>query len=157
MEVNNLYGCHHSLPDGSMRATNVTITGKDVLLLWLCSDGWTLEDVWLGADIFVATTGNKNTIMFNHIRKMDNNGDHFDKEMVMHGLENYPDVKRITVKPQTRRWIFPETNIGITELAEGHLMNFPSFVMSWWFRNQVMVELKLWKVKRSRNRGVMKI
>ncbi|MFQ6654373.1 hypothetical protein Gotur_025389 [Gossypium turneri] len=100
---------------------------------------------------------NKNTIMFNHIRKMENNGDHFDKEIDMHGLENYPDVKRITVKPQTRRWIFPETNIGITELAEGHLMNFPSFVMSWWFRNQVMVELKLWKVKRGRNRGVMKI
>ncbi|MBA0599844.1 hypothetical protein Gorai_006047, partial [Gossypium raimondii] len=128
-----------------MRATNVTITGKDFYLIPSGSDGWTLEDVWLGADIFVATTGNKNTIMFNRIRKMDNNGDHFDKEMVMHGLENYPDVKRITVKPQTRRWIFPETNIGITELAEGHLMNFPSFVMSWWFRNQVMVELKLWK------------
>ncbi|KHG09408.1 Adenosylhomocysteinase [Gossypium arboreum] len=65
-------------------------------------------------------------IMVNHIRKMEDNGDHFDKEIAMHDPENYPGVKRITVKPQIHR-------------------------------NQVMVELKLWKEKRSRNRGVMKI
>ncbi|KAH1046956.1 hypothetical protein J1N35_037740 [Gossypium stocksii] len=60
--------------------------------------------------------------------QMEDNGDHFDKEIAMHGLENYPGVKHITVKPQIHRWIFPETNTGITELAEGHLMNFQALL-----------------------------
>ena len=108
----------------------------------------TLEDVVAEADIFVTTTGNKDIIMVDHMRKMKNNAivcniGHFDNEIDMHGLETFPGVKRITIKPQTDRWVFPGTNSGIIVLAEGRLMNLgcatghPSFVMSCSFTNQV--------------------
>ncbi|XP_068332235.1 adenosylhomocysteinase-like [Pyrus communis] len=82
------------------------------------------EDVVSEADIFVTTTGNKDIIMVDHMRKMKNNAivcniGHFDNEIDMHGLETYAGVKRITIKPQTDRWVFPETNTGIIVLAEG--------------------------------------
>ncbi|KAK6161681.1 hypothetical protein DH2020_005062 [Rehmannia glutinosa] len=84
----------------------------------------TLEDVLSEADIFVTTTGNKDIIMVDHMRKMKNNAivcniGHFDNEIDMLGLETYPGVKRITIKPQTDRWVFPDTNSGIIVLAEG--------------------------------------
>ncbi|VAH37268.1 unnamed protein product [Triticum turgidum subsp. durum] len=118
----------------------------------------TLEDVVSDADIFVTTTGNKDIIMVDHMRKMKNNAivcniGHFDNEIDMNGLETYPGVKRITIKPQTDRWVFPETNTGIIVLAEGRLMNLgcatghPSFVMSCSFTNQVIAQLELWKEK----------
>ncbi|KAF3654738.1 hypothetical protein FXO38_15014 [Capsicum annuum] len=44
-------------------------------------------------------------------------------EIDLHGLETFPGVKRISIKPQTYRWVFPDTNNGIVVLAEGHLMN----------------------------------
>ena len=116
----------------------------------------TLEDVVSEADIFLTTTGNKNIIMVHHMKQMKNNAivcniGHFDNEIDMHGLETYPGVKRITVKPQTDRWVFPETNNGIIVLAEGRLVNLgcatghPSFVMSCSFTNQVIAQLELWK------------
>ncbi|THG04408.1 hypothetical protein TEA_029256 [Camellia sinensis var. sinensis] len=37
----------------------------------------------------------------------------FDNEIDMHGLETYPGVKRITIKPQTDKWVFPDTKSGI--------------------------------------------
>nr|AHA84211.1 S-adenosyl-L-homocysteine hydrolase [Phaseolus vulgaris] len=112
------------------------------------------------ADIFVTTTGNKDIIMVDHMRKMKNNAivcniGHFDNEIDMLGLENYPGVKRITIKPQTDRWVFLETNTGIIVLAEGRLMNLgcatghPSFVMSCSFTNQVIAQLELWNEKSS--------
>ncbi|KAJ3671920.1 hypothetical protein LUZ60_007999 [Juncus effusus] len=118
----------------------------------------TLADVVSDADIFVTTTGNKDIIMVDDMRKMKNNAivcniGHFDNEIDMAGLENYPGVKRITIKPQTDRWVFPENNSGIIVLAEGRLMNLgcatghPSFVMSCSFTNQVIAQLELWKEK----------
>ncbi|CAK9137508.1 unnamed protein product [Ilex paraguariensis] len=116
----------------------------------------TLEDVVKEADIFVTTTGNKDIIMVHHMKQMKNNAivcniGHFDNEIDMHGLETYPGVKRITIKPQTDRWVFPETGTGIIVLAEGWLINLvcasghPSFVMSCSFTNQVIAQLELWK------------
>ncbi|CAL9132213.1 unnamed protein product [Musa textilis] len=120
----------------------------------------TLEDVVSEVDIVVTTTGNKDIIMVEHMKKMKNNAivcniGHFDNEIDMHGLETYPGVKRITIKPQTDRWVFPETNTGIIVLAEGRLMNLgcatghPSFVMSCSFTNQVIAQLELWKERES--------
>ncbi|XVE96094.1 hypothetical protein REPUB_Repub02eG0191600 [Reevesia pubescens] len=114
----------------------------------------TLEDVVSETDIFVTTTGNKDFIMVDHMRKMKSNAivcniGHFHNEIDMLGLENYPSVKRITIKPQTDRWVFLETNTGIIVLAEGRLMNLgcatghPSFVMSCSFTNQVIAQLEL--------------
>ncbi|KAJ4956589.1 hypothetical protein NE237_013372 [Protea cynaroides] len=119
-----------------------------------------LEDVVSEADIFVTTTGNKDIIMLDDMRKMKNNAivcniGHFDNEIDMHGLETFPGVKRITIKPQTDRWVFPDTNSGIIVLAEGRLMNLgcatghPSFVMSCSFTNQVIAQLELWKEKNT--------
>ncbi|KAK9188793.1 hypothetical protein WN944_020198 [Citrus x changshan-huyou] len=39
------------------------------------------------------------------------------------GLESYPSIKRITVKPQTDRWVFPQTNAGVIVPAEGRITN----------------------------------
>ncbi|KAF3541652.1 hypothetical protein F2Q69_00019404 [Brassica cretica] len=111
----------------------------------------TLEDVVSEADIFCTTTGNKDIIMVDHMRKMKNNAivcniGHFDNEIDMQGLETFPGVKRITIKPQTDRWVFPDTKSGIIVLAEGRLMNLgcatghPSFVMSCSFTNQHLDE-----------------
>ncbi|KAH9331174.1 hypothetical protein KI387_003282, partial [Taxus chinensis] len=107
----------------------------------------TLEDVLETTDIFVTTTGNKDIIMVDHMRKIKNNvivcnTSHFDNEIDMHGLETYPSVKKVTIKPQTDQWVFLETNSGIIVLVEGRLMNLgcatrhPSFVMSCSFANQ---------------------
>ncbi|KAG5125618.1 hypothetical protein JHK82_032355 [Glycine max] len=120
----------------------------------------TLEDVVSEADIFVTTTGNKDIIMLDHMKKMKNNAivcniGHFDNEIDMLGLETCPGVKRINIKPQTDRWVFPDTKRGIIVLAEGRLMNLgcatghPSFVMSCSFTNQVIAQLELWKEKGS--------
>ncbi|KAJ4969576.1 hypothetical protein NE237_016277 [Protea cynaroides] len=120
----------------------------------------TLADVVSEADIFVTTTGNKDIIMVDDMRKMKNNAivcniGHFDNEIDMHGVETFPGVKRITIKPQTDRWVFPDTKSGVIVLAEGRLMNLgcatghPSFVMSCSFTNQVIAQLELWKEKRS--------
>lgn len=120
----------------------------------------TLEDVVSEADIFVTTTGNKDIIMVDHMKKMKNNAivcniGHFDNEIDMAGLENYPGIKRVTIKPQTDRFVFPETKTGIIVLAEGRLMNLgcatghPSFVMSCSFTNQVIAQLELWNEKAS--------
>jgi adenosylhomocysteinase len=109
-----------------------------------------MDEVVEIADIFVTTTGNRDIIMVKDMVKMKNNAivcniGHFDNEIDMAGLENYPGVKRTTVKPQTDRWVFPETGRGIIVLAEGRLMNLgcatghPSFVMSCSFTNQVRI------------------
>ena len=108
----------------------------------------TLENTVGDIDIFVTTTGNKDIIMLEHMKKMKNNAivcniGHFDNEIDMAGLEGYKGAKKITIKPQTDRWVFEETKKGIIILAEGRLMNLgcatghPSFVMSCSFTNQV--------------------
>jgi len=154
-------GCAAALKQGGAR---VIVTEIDpICALQALMEGLqvlTLEDVISEADIFVTTTGNKDIIMVSDMKKMKNNAivcniGHFDNEIDMHGLETYPGVKRITIKPQTDRWVFPETNSGIIVLAEGRLMNLgcatghPSFVMSCSFTNQVIAQIELWKEKTS--------
>eukprot|EP00245_Coleochaete_scutata_P013542 TRINITY_DN5545_c0_g1_i1.p1 TRINITY_DN5545_c0_g1~~TRINITY_DN5545_c0_g1_i1.p1 ORF type:complete len:487 (-),score=138.03 TRINITY_DN5545_c0_g1_i1:661-2121(-) len=119
-----------------------------------------LDDVVGEVDIFVTTTGNKDIIMVDDMKKMKNNAivcniGHFDNEIDMAGLEAYPGVTRITIKPQTDRWVFPDTKSGVIILAEGRLMNLgcatghPSFVMSCSFTNQVIAQLELWNERKS--------
>ncbi|KAF0889745.1 hypothetical protein E2562_030519 [Oryza meyeriana var. granulata] len=81
-------------------------------------------DVMIASKVAVVCGyGNKDIIMVDHMRRMKNNAivcniGHFDNEIDMLGLETYPCVKCITIKPQTDRWVFPETNTGIIILAE---------------------------------------
>merc|ERR1740129_2011510 len=159
-KFDNLYGCKHSLPDGIMRATDVMIAGKQALVLGYgdvgkgcafalkaagarvcvseidpicalqaCMEGIPVvrkEDVLETCDIFVTATGNKAIV---------SNIGHFDNEIDMAGLAKVEGIKKINIKPQTDRWVFPDGH-GVIVLAEGRLMNLgcatghPSFVMS---------------------------
>lgn len=188
-KFDNVYGCRHSLPDGIMRATDVMIAGKKVVIcgygdvgkgcaaamkacgarvivtevdpicaLQACMEGLDvkkLETVVSHADIFITCTGNKNIIMASHMAQMKNNAivgniGHFDNEIDMEGLENYPGIKRINIKPQCDRYEFPDGH-GVIILAEGRLLNLgcatghPSFVMSTSFTNQVLAQIDLWE------------
>jgi adenosylhomocysteinase len=80
-----------------------------------------LESVLETADIFVSATGNKDIIMAHHMAQMKNNAivgniGHFDNEIDMIGLENYPGIKRTEIKPQVDRYQFPDGH-GIIILA----------------------------------------
>jgi adenosylhomocysteinase len=193
-KFDNIYGCRHSLPDGLMRATDVMIAGKKVVIcgfgdvgkgcaqamrgcgarvyvtevdpicaLQACMEGYhvvTVDTAVKDADIFVTATGNKDIINVKHMEKMKNNAivcniGHFDNEIDMDGLENFPGIKKINIKETVDRWVFPDGH-GIIVLAEGRLVNLgcatghPSFVMSNSFSNQVLAQLELWT---SRNEG----
>merc|ERR1712224_804058 len=192
--MGNVYGCRHSLPDGIMRATDVMLSGKKVLIcgygdvgkgcaqamraqgartvvseidpicaLQACMEGYpvvTLQEVIGSVDVVITTTGNVGIIMVDDMVKMKNNcivGNigHFDHEIDMAGLEGYAGVKRINIKPQVDRWVFPSGN-GIIVLAEGRLLNLgcatghPSFVMSCSFTNQVVAQLEIWQERKSK-------
>lgn len=118
-----------------------------------------LEDCLETADIFITTTGNRDIIMATHMSKMKNNAivgniGHFDNEIDMMGLENFPGIKCQNIKPQVDRYIFPDGH-GVIILAQGRLLNLgcatghPSFVMSCSFTNQVIAQLELWNERKS--------
>ena len=119
----------------------------------------TVEDALAEADIFVTTTGNKDIITLEHMRKMKDqaivcNIGHFDNEIQMGLLENFKGATKTNIKPQVDKWTFDETGHSIFILAEGRLVNLgcatghPSFVMSNSFTNQVMAQIDLWTNKR---------
>jgi adenosylhomocysteinase len=117
----------------------------------------TVEDTLGIGDIYVTATGNKDVITIKHMEKMKNqaivcNIGHFDNEIEVSQLEKYPGIKRVNIKPQVDKYIFPDGK-EIYLLAEGRLVNLgcatghPSFVMSNSFSNQVLAQLDLWKNK----------
>jgi adenosylhomocysteinase len=109
------------------------------------------------ADIYVTTTGNCDIITIDHMAKMKDqaivcNIGHFDNEIQVDNLNNYPGIKRINIKPQVDKYTFPDGH-SIYLLAEGRLVNLgcatghPSFVMSNSFSNQTLAQIDLWKNK----------
>ena len=117
-----------------------------------------LESVIKEVDIFITCTGNKDIIMASSMAQMKNNAivgniGHFDNEIDMEGIENYPGIKREQIKPQTDRFEFPDGH-GVIILAEGRLLNLgcatghPSFVMSNSFTNQVLAQGKSVRVTK---------
>merc|ERR1712194_988934 len=118
-----------------------------------------LDAVVSTADIFVTATGNKGIIMKHHMAQMKNNAivgniGHFDNEIDMEGLESYPGIVKVEIKPQVHRFQFPDGH-GIILLAEGRLLNLgcatghPSFDMSCSFTNQTLAQIDLWREKDS--------
>merc|ERR1712045_790243 len=108
-------------------------------------------------DIFVSTTGNKDIITLEHMKKIKNNAivgniGHFDNEIEMTKLEKFEGIKVDNIKAQVDRFVFPDGH-GIIVLASGRLLNLgcatghPSFVMSCSFTNQVLAQLDLLKAK----------
>ena len=119
----------------------------------------TIDEVLGVADIFVTTTGNKDIITVEHMRKMKDqaivgNIGHFDNEIDMASLARSKGVERINIKPQYDEWVFPaekgRAKHSVLILAEGRLLNLgcatghPSFVMSASFTNQTIAQMDLW-------------
>ncbi|MCA9125594.1 MAG: adenosylhomocysteinase [Planctomycetales bacterium] len=116
-----------------------------------------LEDVVETADIFVTTTGNKDIISAEQMKRMKTgaivgNIGHFDNEIDMAGLHKLVKagkVERTNIKPQYDQFKFTDTGRSILILAEGRLLNLgcatghPSFVMSASFTNQTLAQLEL--------------
>ena len=112
-----------------------------------------IEDVIETADIFITATGNKDVISVEHMAQMKHqaivgNIGHFDNEIDIAGLQQYPGIVRRNIKPQVDEWIFPDGH-SIVMLSEGRLLNLgnatghPSFVMSTSFTNQVLAQIEL--------------
>jgi adenosylhomocysteinase len=115
----------------------------------------TIEDTLGRADIYITTTGNKDVIGIQHLCKMKDqavvaNIGHFDNEIQVDKLNNFPGIKKVNIKPQLDKYIFPDGR-ELFLLAEGRLVNLgcatghPSFVMSNSFSNQTLAALDLWK------------
>ncbi len=104
------------------------------------------------ADLIITTTGNKDIIGVDHMRRMKHqailgNIGHFDNEIDMAGLAR-SGASRIEIKPQVDEWRFQDGHTVIV-LSEGRLLNLgnatghPSFVMSASFSNQVIAQIEL--------------
>merc|ERR1711966_598940 len=104
-------------------------------------------------DLFITTTGNKDIITLEPMKKMKNNAivgniGHFDNEIQMEQLEKA--TTRMNIEPQCDKFVFPDGH-GVIVLAEGRLCNLgcatghPSFVMSNSFTNQTLAQLELRK------------
>jgi len=112
-----------------------------------------LEDVIGRGDIFITTTGNRDIITAEDMKKMKHqaivgNIGHFDNEIDVAGLYAIPGIVRTTIKPQVDELTFPDGH-SIILLSEGRLLNLgnatghPSFVMSCSFSNQVLAQIAM--------------
>lgn len=114
-----------------------------------------IEDALDEGNIYVTTTGNKDVITLDHMKKMNDqsivcNIGHFDNEIQVAPMDNDPQIRRENIKPQVDQYHFPDGH-SIILLAEGRLVNLgcatghPSFVMSNSFTNQTLAQLELWQ------------
>ena len=133
----------------------VLVTEIDpICALQASMDGYevvTLSDAAHRADIVVTTTGNKDVVTVDNMRKLKDmaivcNIGHFDNEIQVEGLRNF---KWTNIKEQVDQIEFPDGKRMIL-LSEGRLVNLgnatghPSFVMSASFANQTLAQIELW-------------
>ena len=152
-------GCAKSMKSYGAR---VIVTEIDpICALQAAMEGFeitTIEDALHEGNIYVTTTGNKDVITIEHMAKMKDqaivcNIGHFDNEIQVDKLETFSGIKKVNIKPQVDKYVFPDGH-EMFLLAEGRLVNLgcatghPSFVMSNSFTNQTLAQLDLWK-----NRG----
>lgn len=157
----------------SMRAygSRVIVTEIDpICALQAAMEGFevtTMEEAVKEGNIFVTTTGNKDIITIDHMKQMKDqaivcNIGHFDNEIQVSPLENFPGILKTNVKPQVDEYKFPDGH-AIFLLAEGRLVNLgcatghPSFVMSNSFTNQTLAQIDLWKNKDNYEVGVYRL
>ena len=149
-------GCAKSMKSYGAR---VLVTEIDpICALQAAMEGFevtTMEKAVKEGNIFVTTTGNKDVITIDHLKDMKDqvivcNIGHFDNEIQVDQLVNYPGIIHSNIKPQVDKYTFPVGN-SIFLLAEGRLVNLgcatghPSFVMSNSFTNQTLAQIDLWK------------
>lgn len=148
-------GSAHSLRSYGAR---VLITEIDpICALQAAMEGFqvvTIEDALKESNIFVTATGNKDVITAEHMAEMKDqaivcNIGHFDNEIQVEKLDQWPGAEKINIKPQVDEYKFDDGH-SIFLLAEGRLVNLgcatghPSFVMSNSFSNQTMAQIELW-------------
>jgi adenosylhomocysteinase len=113
-----------------------------------------MEEAVSEGDIFVTTTGCKDVVSVAQMARMKDsaivcNIGHFDVEIDVAGLQAYPGIQRLEIKPQVDQYTFPDGH-SVLLLAEGRLVNLgcatghPSFVMSNSFTNQVLAQIELY-------------
>ncbi len=149
-------GCAHSMRSYGAR---VIVTEIDpICALQAAMEGFqvtTIEQALEEGNIYVTTTGNKDVITLEHMKKMKDeaivcNIGHFDNEIQVDALNNFKGATRINIKPQVDKYVF-EDGRCIYLLAEGRLVNLgcatghPSFVMSNSFTNQTLAQIELWQ------------
>ena len=117
----------------------------------------TLQDALKEGNIYVTTTGNCDVITAEDMAMMKSeaivcNIGHFDNEIQVERLEHWEGIKKVKIKPQVDKYIYPDGHC-IYLLAEGRLVNLgcatghPSFVMSNSFTNQTLAQIELWTKK----------
>src|ERR1035437_2401370 len=117
----------------------------------------TMEEAVKEGNIYVTTTGNLDVITIEHMKQMKDqaivcNIGHFDNEIQVDKLVNFPGIKHVNIKPQVDKYVFPDGH-ALFLLAEGRLVNLgcatghPSFVMSNSFTNQTLAQIDLWQNK----------
>ena len=151
-------GCAQSMRGYGAR---VLITEIDpICALQAAMEGYevvTMDQAIPETNIYVTTTGNRDVITLDHMKKMNDqaivcNIGHFDNEIQVDRLNEASNVQRDTIKPQVDRYTFDDGR-SVYLLAEGRLMNLgcatghPSFVMSNSFTNQVLAQIALAKEK----------
>lgn len=151
-------GCAQSLKSYGCK---VLITEIDpICALQAAMEGYsvvTMENAVKTSNIFVTTTGCRDIITIEHMKKMKDtaivcNIGHFDVEIQVKQLNEFPKIKKEEVKPQVDLYTFPDGH-RIILLAEGRLVNLgcatghPSFVMSCSFTNQVLAQIELFTKK----------
>ncbi len=154
----------------------VKVTEIDpICALQACMEGLevvTLEDEVEKADLFITSTGNKDIITVDHMKRMKHNAiianiGHFDNEIQMYKLEDLVKqghVEKIKIKDQVHEFRFKESAgckpHSVIILAEGRLMNLgcatghPSFVMSNSFTNQTIAQVELWQNAEAYDKSV---
>ena len=148
-------GCAHSMRSYGAR---VIITEIDpICALQAAMEGFEvkpIEDALSEGNIYVTTTGNCDVITIEHMEQMKDqaivcNIGHFDNEIQVEKLKEFPRIEHTNIKPQVDKYTFPTGN-SIFLLAEGRLVNLgcatghPSFVMSNSFTNQILAQIDLW-------------
>jgi adenosylhomocysteinase len=149
-------GCAQSMRSYGAR---VLVTEIDpICALQAAMEGFevtTMEEAVKEGNIFVTATGNCDVITLEHMQQMKDqaivcNIGHFDNEIQVDRLVNFPGIRHTNIKPQVDKYTFPSGN-AIFLLAEGRLVNLgcatghPSFVMSNSFTNQTLAQMELWK------------
>ena len=117
-------GCAQAMKGAGSRVYIAEI--DPICALQACMEGFEvvrMEDVIDKMDIFITATGNRDIIMAKDMSKMKHNAivgniGHFDNEIDLNGLMNYPGIKRINIKPQVDQFEFQDGH-AIILLAEG--------------------------------------
>ncbi|MDL5157184.1 adenosylhomocysteinase [Actinomycetospora termitidis] len=152
------------------QGARVTVTETDpICALQALMEGYdvnTLENVIEEADIVITTTGNKDIVTLDHMKRMKHqailgNIGHFDNEIQVEKLEK-SGANRINIKPQVDEWKFDDGH-SIILLSEGRLLNLgnatghPSFVMSNSFANQTIAQIEIFTKKDEYPIGVYRL